>query len=169
VGLQAALEKERQKTQELLAERERLAEERTAKALEEAEARHNASNRALYELFVVSHLCIFSQSMHVMFVSLLTNMIDSSKTNVQTMCEKTGQVAPPMPVITPAGTVSFLSMIINTIECLRANHTLQLIFSCSITPVLHRMTLLLGQARPTLMVLSHLSHLSPEVHSGKFL
>ena len=133
MGLQAALEKERQKTQELLAERERLAEERTAKALEEAEARHDASNRALYELFVVSHLCIFSQSMHVMFVSLLTNMIDSSKTNVQTMCEKQGQVAPPMPVITPVGTVSFLSMIINTqsysnIECRRANHTLQLIF-----------------------------------------
>ena len=164
--MQAALEKKRQKTQELLAERERLAEERTTKALEEAEARHDASNRALYELFVVIHLCIFSQSMHVMFVSLLTNMIDSSKTNVQTMCEKTGQVAPPMPVITPAGTVSFLSMIINTIECRRANHTLQLIFSCSITPVLHRMTLLLGQPRPTLMVLSHLS---PEVHSGKFL
>ena len=88
--MQAALEKERQKTQELLAERDRLAEERMAKALEEAEARHDASNRALYELFVVSHLCIFSQSMHVMFVSLLTNMIDSSKTNVQTMCEKTG-------------------------------------------------------------------------------
>ena len=140
MGLQAALEKERQKTQELLAERDRLAEkkdrlaeERTAKALEEAEARHDASNRALYELFVVSHLCIFSQSMHVMFVSLLTNMIDSSKTNVQTMCEKQGQVAPPMPVITPMGTVSFLSMIINTqsynnIECLRSNHTLQLIF-----------------------------------------
>ena len=135
------------------------------KALEEAKARHDASNRTLYELIVVSHLCIFSQSMHVMFVSLLTNMIDSSKTNVQTMCEKTGQVAPPMPVITPAGTVSFLSMIINTIECRRANHTLQLIFSCSITPMLHRMTLLLGQPRPTLMVLSHLS---PEVHSGKF-
>ena len=112
--MQAALEKERQKTQELLADRDRLAEERTAKALEEAEARHDASNRALYELFVVSHLCIFSQSMHVMFVSLLTNMIDSSKTNVQTMCEKQGQVTPPMPVITPVGTVSFLSMIINT-------------------------------------------------------
>ena len=81
MGLQATLEKERQKTQEVAAELLAL-EERTTKALEEAEARHNASNRALYELFVVTHLCIFSQSMHVMFVSLLTNMIDSSKTNV---------------------------------------------------------------------------------------
>ena len=66
--MQATLEKERQKTQELLAERDRLAEERTVKALEEAKARHNASNRALYELFVVSHLFIFTQRIHVMFV-----------------------------------------------------------------------------------------------------
>ena len=77
--MQEALEKERQKTQQLLeekerlaeekaAERERLAEEKTARAIEEAEARHNASNRALYELFVVSHLFIFTQRMHVMFV-----------------------------------------------------------------------------------------------------
>jgi len=50
VGLQEALEKKRQKTQELLeekerlaAERERLAEEKTVRAIEEAEARHNAS------------------------------------------------------------------------------------------------------------------------------
>ena len=90
MGLQEALEKERQKTQQLLqekerlaeekaaererlaeekaAERERLVEEKTAKAIEEAEARHNASNRALWELFVVSHLFIFTQRMHVMFV-----------------------------------------------------------------------------------------------------
>ena len=75
MGLQDALEKERQKTQELLeekerlaAERERLAEEKTARAIEEVEARHNASNQALYELFVVSHLFIFTQRMHVMFV-----------------------------------------------------------------------------------------------------
>ena len=79
MGLQEALEKERQKTQQLLeemerlaeekaAERERLAEEKTTKAIEEAEARHNASNRALWELFVVSHLFIFTQRMHVMFV-----------------------------------------------------------------------------------------------------
>ena len=75
MGLQAALEKERQKTQQLLeekewlaAERERLAEEKTASAIEEDEARHNASNMALYELFVVSHLFIFTQRMHVIFV-----------------------------------------------------------------------------------------------------
>ena len=66
--MQEALEKERQKTQQLLEEKERLAEEKTAKAIEEAEARHDASNRALYELFVVSHLFIFTQRMHVMFV-----------------------------------------------------------------------------------------------------
>ena len=73
--MQDALKKERQKTQQLLEEKERLAEEReqlaeerTTKAIEEAEARHNASNKALYELFVVSHLFIFTQRMHVMFV-----------------------------------------------------------------------------------------------------
>jgi hypothetical protein len=49
-----------------------------------------------------------SQIMHVMFVSLLTNMTDSSKPNVQSMCEKTGQTPLPMPVITRAGTVSFI-------------------------------------------------------------
>ena len=77
--MQEALEKERQNTQELLeekerlaAERERLAEEKTVRAIEEAEARHNASNRALYELFVVSHLFIFTQRTHVMFV-FITN------------------------------------------------------------------------------------------------
>ena len=71
--MQDALEKERQKTQQLLekerlaAKRERLVEEKTAKAIEELEARHNASNQALYELFVVNHLFIFTQRMHVMF------------------------------------------------------------------------------------------------------
>src|SRR3954469_7087836 len=80
VELQEALERERQNTQRLLeekerlaeekaAERERLAEERTTKALEEAAACHDASNRALYEFIVVSHLFIFTQRMHViMFV-----------------------------------------------------------------------------------------------------
>ena len=75
VGLQDALDKERQKTQQLLEEKERLAterewlaEEKTTKAIEEVEARHNASNQALYELFVVSHLFIFTQRMNVMFV-----------------------------------------------------------------------------------------------------
>ena len=77
MGLQDALEKERQKTQQLLEEKERLAAERerlaenTVKAIEELEARHNASNQALYELFVVSHLFIFTQRMHVMFVYTL--------------------------------------------------------------------------------------------------
>jgi regulator of replication initiation timing len=84
VGLQEALERERQNTQRLLeekerlaeekaAERERLAEERTAKAIEEAEARHAASNRALYELFVVSHLFIFTQKMHVIMFVYISN------------------------------------------------------------------------------------------------
>jgi regulator of replication initiation timing len=84
VGLQEALERERQNTQRLLeekerlaeekaTERERLAEERTAKAIEEAEARHAASNRALYELFVVSHLFIFTQKMHVIMFVYISN------------------------------------------------------------------------------------------------
>jgi len=38
------------------------------------------------------------------------------------MCEKTGQPAPPMPIVSPVGTVSFLSMVINTITCRRANN-----------------------------------------------
>ena len=67
MGSQDALEKERWRTHELIEEKDRLAEERTAKAIEEAEARHNTSNRALYELFMVSHLSIFTQGMHVMF------------------------------------------------------------------------------------------------------
>ena len=84
--MQEALEKERQNTQRLLEEkerlaeekatereRERLAEERTAKAIEEAEARHAASNRALYELFVVSHLFIFTQKMHVIMFVYISN------------------------------------------------------------------------------------------------
>ena len=67
--LQAALEKERAKTQELLAEakrqaaeRERELEERTATLLEEERNRNDASNRALYELFVVSFFCILAKS-----------------------------------------------------------------------------------------------------------
>ena len=84
VGLQEALEKERQNTQRLLEEkerlaeekaagRERLAEERTAKALEEATARHDASNWALYDLIVVSHLFIFTQIMHVIIFVYISN------------------------------------------------------------------------------------------------
>ena len=67
--MQAALEKERAKTQELLAEakrqaseRERELEERTATLLEEERNRNDASNRALYELFVVSFFCILAKS-----------------------------------------------------------------------------------------------------------
>jgi hypothetical protein len=69
VVLQAALEKERAKTQELLAEakrqaaeRERELEERTATLLEEERNRNDASYQALYELFVVSFFCILAKS-----------------------------------------------------------------------------------------------------------
>ena len=67
--MQAAIEKERAKTQELLAEakrqaaeRERELEERTAKLLEEERNRNDAANRAMYELFVVSFFCILAKS-----------------------------------------------------------------------------------------------------------
>ena len=51
-----------------------------------------------------------NQSTHldVVFISLLTSMTESSKPNVQSVCEKTGQTAPPMPVIAPGTTVSFI-------------------------------------------------------------
>ena len=71
VVLQAAVEKERLKTQVLLeeakreaAERERERErvERTAKLLEEERNRNDASHRALYELIMVRFLCILAQS-----------------------------------------------------------------------------------------------------------
>ena len=51
-----------------------------------------------------------SQNIHVVFVSLLTSMTESSKPNVQSVCEKTGQTAPPMPVIAPGTTVSLIWM-----------------------------------------------------------
>ena len=67
--MQALVEKERLKTQELLeeakreaAEREREMEERTAKLLEEERNRNEASNQALYELIVVRFSCILAQS-----------------------------------------------------------------------------------------------------------
>ena len=60
--MQAAIEKERAKTEELLAEREREMEDRTAKLLEEERNRNDAQNRALYELFVVSFFCILAKS-----------------------------------------------------------------------------------------------------------
>jgi hypothetical protein len=46
--------------------------------------------------------------MHVMFLTLVSNMTDSSKPNVQSMCEKSGTTPPSMPVIVQAGTVSFI-------------------------------------------------------------
>ena len=67
--MQAALEKERAKTQELLAEakrqaveRERELEERTATLLQEERNRNELGQRALYELIVVSFFCILAKS-----------------------------------------------------------------------------------------------------------
>ena len=67
--LQAALQKERATTQALLEERDRvvaekelLAEEKTARLLEEERARNEASHRAMYELFVVSFFFILAKS-----------------------------------------------------------------------------------------------------------
>ena len=69
MGLQAAIEEERAKTQELLAEerrqvaeREREIEERTARLLEEERNRNDLANRAIYELFAVSFFCILAKS-----------------------------------------------------------------------------------------------------------
>jgi len=69
VVLQAAIEEERAKTQELLeeerrqaAEREREIEEWTARLLEEERNRNDLANRAMYELFVVSFFCILAKS-----------------------------------------------------------------------------------------------------------
>ena len=66
--LQAAIQKEREATKELLAERDRQAtekerklEERTAKMLEER-SRNDMVNRAMYELLVVSFFCILAKS-----------------------------------------------------------------------------------------------------------
>ena len=67
--MQAAIEEERAKTQELLAEerrhaaeREREIEERTARLLEEERNRNDLANRAIYELFAVSFFCILAKS-----------------------------------------------------------------------------------------------------------
>ena len=67
--LQAAIEEERAKTQELLveerrqaAEREREIEERTARLLEEERNRNDLANRAIYELFAVSFFYILAKS-----------------------------------------------------------------------------------------------------------
>ena len=67
--MQAAIEEERAKNQELLAEerrqaaeREREIEERTARLLEEERNRNDLANRAIYELFAVSFFCILAKS-----------------------------------------------------------------------------------------------------------
>ena len=111
--LQAAILKEREATQALLAAKDKEMkemEERMAALLEAERARNNASNTAMYELFVVSFFFIFVKSCILMFVSLITKKFDLSKRNVQSMCEKTGHVPPAMPDINMAGTVSFISM-----------------------------------------------------------
>ena len=99
--------------QALLAEKDKEMKElveRMAALVEVERARNDASNRVMYELFVVSFFFIFVKSCILMFVSLITKKFDLSKPNVQSMCEKTGHVAPAMPVINMAGTVSFISM-----------------------------------------------------------
>ncbi|KAI5015260.1 hypothetical protein ZWY2020_056650 [Hordeum vulgare] len=78
----AAILKEREAMHAVMAEKDkemRELEERTTALVEAERARNDASNRAIYELFV-------------------------------SMCEKTGQVPPTMPVINMAGTVSFISV-----------------------------------------------------------
>ena len=67
--MQAAIQKEREKTQALLRERDRQAaekerelEERTARMLEKERARNDMANRALYEILVVSFFCILVKS-----------------------------------------------------------------------------------------------------------
>ena len=67
--LQAALQKERATTQALLEERDQVAaekelllEEKTARLLEEERARNDAAHWAMYELLVVSFLCILAKS-----------------------------------------------------------------------------------------------------------
>ena len=67
--MQDALQSERDRTQALLAERDREAEEkqreleeRTARLMEEERAWNDMQNRAMYELLVVSFFCILSKS-----------------------------------------------------------------------------------------------------------
>uniref|UniRef100_A0A8I6XY44 Uncharacterized protein n=1 Tax=Hordeum vulgare subsp. vulgare TaxID=112509 RepID=A0A8I6XY44_HORVV len=74
-AIEAAIQKEREAMQAAMAEKDkeiRELEERTTALVEAERARNDASNRAIYELFV-------------------------------SMCEKSGQVPPPMPVINVAG------------------------------------------------------------------
>ena len=58
--MQAAIQSERDRTKNLLAEvakRQRELEERTTKMLEEERARNDMQARAMYELLVVSFFC----------------------------------------------------------------------------------------------------------------
>ena len=59
---QAAIEEERANTQALLEERDRQAEKRTARLMEEERNRNELGQRALYELIVVSFFYILAKS-----------------------------------------------------------------------------------------------------------
>ena len=74
--LQAAILKEREAMQAVLAEKDKEMkelEERTTALVEAERARNEASTRAIYELFVVSFFFIFVKSCILMFVSLVIN------------------------------------------------------------------------------------------------
>ena len=71
--LQAGIQKEREATQALVAAKEKEMEERTARLLEEERARSDPGHlRALHGKIL---LHIF-QILHLMFVSLIMNIID---------------------------------------------------------------------------------------------
>ena len=66
--LQAAILKEREAMQAVLAEKDkemRELEERTTALVEAERARNDASNRAIYELFVVSFFFMLFQILHL--------------------------------------------------------------------------------------------------------
>ena len=67
--MHAALQKEREMTQSLLEDRDRvaaenelLAKEKIARLLEEERAWNDAAHQAMYELIVVSFFCILAKS-----------------------------------------------------------------------------------------------------------
>ena len=66
--LQAAIQKEREAMQAAMAEKDkeiRELEERTTALVEVERARNDASNRAIYELFVVSFFFMLFQILHL--------------------------------------------------------------------------------------------------------
>ena len=66
--LQAAIQKEREAMQVVLAEKDKEIkelEERTIALVEAERARNDASNRAIYELFVVSFFFMLFQILHL--------------------------------------------------------------------------------------------------------